>query len=65
MQLAERTLLDRLHQATAAKHAGIPPDELLRYMSESADWIDYLNEPRHLAPDGKRKPIIHRDVNPC
>jgi formylglycine-generating enzyme required for sulfatase activity len=54
MQLADRSLLDRLAEATAAGLPGIPPVELLEYMRDAARGIDHLNT---LA-------IQHRDIKP-
>jgi formylglycine-generating enzyme required for sulfatase activity len=54
-ELAERTLLDRLHEAVAQGLPGIPRKELLEYMREAAKGLDYL--------DGKG--LQHRDVKPA
>jgi formylglycine-generating enzyme required for sulfatase activity len=55
MQLAEHSLLDRLRQATAAGHPGIPGAELRKYLAESAEGVDHLNIDRA---------IQHRDIKP-
>lgn len=59
-ELADRTLLDRLHEAQKEGHEGIPRNELFKYMAEAAQGIDALNDP------GKsgRKRIQHRDIKP-
>jgi len=64
MELAQRSLLDRLREAIAQGFEGIPGPELAEYMREAAKGIDYLNEPRH--PAGGEEPlgIQHRDVKP-
>jgi serine/threonine protein kinase len=54
MELADRSLLDRLHEVTRAGRLGIPWPELLEYMREAAKGIDYLNE----------LGIQHRDIKP-
>ncbi len=54
MELAERTLLDRLNEAVDQGNPGIPFKELLRYMRQAAEGIDYLNE----------QEVQHRDVKP-
>ncbi len=59
-ELADRTLLDRFHEAKKQGYEGIPVDELLRYMDEAAKGLDYLNEP--VTPGRQR--IQHRDVKP-
>ena len=43
MELADKTLMDRLEQATEQDLPGIPRDELLEYMRDAAKGIDYLN----------------------
>jgi TolB-like protein len=64
MELADRTLAERLREAAAAGPPGIPRDELLGYMADAAEGLDYLNEPRHPAPGGTPRGIQHRDVKP-
>lgn len=64
MDLADRTLLDRFEEEKSRGFSGIPADELLIYMEESAKGIDFLNEPRHLTADGTLAGIQHRDVKP-
>jgi formylglycine-generating enzyme required for sulfatase activity len=54
MELADRSLLDRLYEATAQGLPGIPRDELLEYMREAAKGIDHLNG----------LDIQHRDIKP-
>jgi serine/threonine protein kinase len=64
MELADKTLLDRLHEATAQGQAGIPHDELLRYMEDAAKGIDYLNLPDKKLSDSTKEAIQHRDIKP-
>jgi serine/threonine protein kinase len=64
MELAEGTLLDRLREAQAGGLVGIPRGDLLEYMRDAARGIDYLNEPRHLAANGARAGIQHKDIKP-
>ncbi|MDB5307657.1 MAG: serine/threonine protein kinase [Gemmataceae bacterium] len=64
MQLADRTLADRLREATGQGQPGIPRDDLLGYMTDAAEGLDHLNEPRHPSPDGAPRGIQHRDVKP-
>ncbi len=59
-ELADCTLLDRLHEAQRNGQAGIPVFELLGYMDEAAKGIDYLNEPTIAG----RLRIQHRDIKP-
>jgi formylglycine-generating enzyme required for sulfatase activity len=55
MDLADRTLMDRLNEARERGLPGIPRDELLDYLGESAKGLDFLNV---------EKKIQHRDVKP-
>jgi serine/threonine protein kinase len=64
MELADRTLLDRFHEATAQKLPGIPCGELLKYLGDAAEALDFLHEPRHAIGDGKRVSVVHRDIKP-
>jgi serine/threonine protein kinase len=59
MELADRTLADRLAEARRAGHPGIPREELLGYMTEAAGALDFLN-----AGGPNRPPAQHRDVKP-
>jgi Protein kinase domain/WD domain, G-beta repeat len=54
MELADRTLLDRWEEAHARGLQGIPHDELLPYLRDAADGIDFL----------QKRYIQHRDVKP-
>jgi serine/threonine protein kinase len=64
MELAERTLEDRLREAKGQGHEGIPFDELIGYMKGAARAIDFLNEPRHASAGGSNVGIVHRDIKP-
>jgi hypothetical protein len=64
MPLCEGSLLDRYQECRKNKEPGIPRDELLRYMAEAAGALDFLNEPRHVTPEGGHVGIQHRDVKP-
>jgi serine/threonine-protein kinase len=64
MPLCDQTLLDRLHACQAKGRPGIPRNELLRYMTELAMAIDYLNQPRRKAADGRLVGVQHRDIKP-
>ncbi len=59
MELADGTLGERLAVARAAGQDGVPRDELLGYMAQAADALDFLNTG---GPD--RPPAQHRDVKP-
>ena len=54
-ELAERSLKDRYDECRQAGAVGIPRDELLRYMSDAADALDYLRE---------RYSLQHLDIKP-
>ena len=54
MELADKSLRDRLKECRAAGLQGIPVTELLTYFKESAEALDFLHE----------KHILHRDIKP-
>ena len=53
--LADKTLADRLRECRLAGMPGIPQEELLRYILDAAEAIDFLHE----------RKIIHRDIKPA
>jgi formylglycine-generating enzyme required for sulfatase activity len=54
MELADRTLMDRLREAVAQGLAGVPRPELLEYLHDAAKGLDHLNS----------LGVQHRDVKP-
>jgi serine/threonine protein kinase len=64
MELADQTLLDRLHEWMGRGQPGIVGRELLEYMREAAKGIDFLNERRHPGVGGEPVSIQHRDIKP-
>src|SRR5579884_226646 len=54
-ELAEGTLGDRLHQEQGKGLPGIPWPDLIRYLREAAEGLDFLN----------RSGVQHRDVKPA
>jgi serine/threonine protein kinase len=66
MELADRTLKDRYHEAQATGLPGIPFGELLEYLDEAARGLDYLNAYRHPHPQGGDRQVAfqHRDIKP-
>lgn len=54
MELAELTLLDRCHQEREKGTPGIPHDELLGYLRDAAEGIDFLHG----------LGVQHRDIKP-
>lgn len=60
MELADCTLLDRLDEIQKNGDEGIPSNELLIYMAEAAQAIDYLNIP----DKSERERIVHGDIKP-
>jgi formylglycine-generating enzyme required for sulfatase activity len=63
MELADKTLMDRFLECHAAGQRGIPREELLGYLRDSARGLDYLTEARP-GFDGKMTFLQHRDVKP-
>jgi len=55
MELADRSLWDRFRECRTQNLPGIPRDELLRYMTESAEALDLMNEVHNLQ---------HLDIKP-
>jgi serine/threonine protein kinase len=55
MELADRNLWDRFRECRSQGLPGIPRDELLRYLEESAEALDLMNNHYH---------IQHLDIKP-
>jgi eukaryotic-like serine/threonine-protein kinase len=55
MELADRTLHDRFQECQTAGLIGIPGDDLMRYMRDAAEALDYMYEKHQLQ---------HLDVKP-
>ncbi len=55
MDLADKTLMDRLEECRRDRLPGIPAEELLTYMRESAEALDFLHSNQ----------VLHRDVKPA
>jgi serine/threonine protein kinase len=64
MELADRTLLDRLREVLEQGLQGIPTAELLEYMAEAARGLDYLNQCREPSGGAGAVGIQHKDVKP-
>jgi serine/threonine protein kinase len=64
MELAERTLLDRWEEVVGQGLSGIPFAELIEYLWQAAQGIDYLNEPRHAVLEQTGVGILHCDIKP-
>lgn len=54
MELADRSLRDRMQECVAAGQPGIPVEELLVYTREASEALDYLHSHN----------VLHRDVKP-
>jgi serine/threonine protein kinase len=80
MELADRTLEDRFQETARPKPSGIPKagqetarqepqgipkEELMIYMEEAAEALDYLNSPIHQTSEGKKISVQHRDIKPA
>lgn len=63
MGLGEQSLYDRLQQCRSEGLPGIPDEELLGYLEDSAGAIDYLNSPIHDLGSGPAG-IQHCDIKP-
>ncbi len=63
MGLGDQSLFDRLEQCQSEGLPGIPDDELLGYIEDSAEAIDYLNRPIHDLGSGPVA-IQHCDIKP-
>jgi serine/threonine protein kinase len=59
-ELADRTLRHRLNEVIEQGEPGIPRGELIGYLAESAEAIDYLNRP----PEPAQHRVQHRDIKP-
>ncbi len=55
MELADRTLHDLYQEHQSAGLIGVPRDDLLRYLRDAAEALDYMNEKHNLQ---------HLDVKP-
>src|SRR5262249_2964757 len=64
MELADRTLQDRLDQAQAEGLASIPGVELIEYLAGAAKGIDYLTVHSHTLEGRERVGVQHRDIKP-
>lgn len=62
--LCDKSLAKRLKEVRDAGLNGIPTAELLRYMSEIADALDYLNKPHFDSRSGRKVSVQHRDIKP-
>ena len=59
MECADQNLEEKLKECQKNGLKGIPRDDLLEYMKETAKALDYLAD----SPGGL-KPIVHRDIKP-
>jgi serine/threonine protein kinase len=65
MELADRSLYDRLREAQTQGLEGIPAEELGEYLRDAARGLDYLNERHHPSGSGGVAGIQHKDVKPA
>src|SRR5262249_58043669 len=65
MELADRTLADRLKEARESGLPGIPVPELLEYLRAAAKGVDYLNQPHPLVEGRDPLRVQHRDIKPA
>jgi serine/threonine protein kinase len=63
MGLGDKSLNDRLQECRAQGLPGIPAEELLGYMEDTAEAVDYLNSPVHDQGSGPMA-IQHCDIKP-
>ena len=64
LELADRTLWDRFCECVEQGMPGIPRDELIEFLAETAKGIDYLNEERRELDGSIRAGVQHRDLKP-
>lgn len=64
MGLGDGTLATVLKECKKQGQQGIPPERLLRYMEQTAEALDFLNEPQHDLGSGLRA-IHHCDIKPA
>ena len=62
-KLADKNMAQLLEEYHAKSEPGIPPRELISYMKQVAQAIDYLNTPRHRMGE-RLVSIQHRDIKP-
>lgn len=62
-KLAAGNLVHRLQECRDDTGGGIPPAELLRYMEQLAEAVDYLNAPKH-SIGGRTVSIQHCNLRP-
>jgi serine/threonine protein kinase len=62
-KLANQNLHQRVKECQQQGLEGIPVPELMGYMKQAAQAIDYLNTPQHQLGD-RRVSIQHRDIKP-
>jgi tetratricopeptide (TPR) repeat protein len=63
MGLGDKSLMDRLQECRASGQQGVPVEELLGYMEDAAEAIDYLNSPVHDQGSGPIA-VQHCDIKP-
>lgn len=63
MGLGDKSLMDRLDECRAAGLPGLPVEELLGYMEDAAEAIDFLNSPVHDQGSGPIA-VQHCDIKP-
>ena len=63
MGLGDKSLFDRFEECQKEGLPGIPQEELLGYLEDSAEAIDFLNRPVHDLGTG-RAAIQHCDIKP-
>jgi len=64
MGLADKSLSDRLQECRKENMPGIPIEELMQYMEESARALDFLNTPTHVMATQEKVSIEHCDIKP-
>ena len=64
LPLGNHNLQDRLAECLEQQRGGIPAEELLAYMAEAADGIDYLNQPVHNLGQGAFQTLGHCNIKP-
>jgi serine/threonine protein kinase len=63
MELAEGSLLDLFDAYQAELDSNVPPEQVLLYLSQAAEAIDFMNTRQHML-EGRKVAFQHCDIKP-